>query len=115
MIARWTSFAVGLALLLAPLVLGYGEVGPILHDVAVGLLVCIGTVAAIEWAPARYALAAPAAWLVWTGRGATEPAAGVAEMTAGAALLVLAFVPGARAVPRLGRVGREDRPDHARA
>lgn len=112
MIARWTSFAVGLALLLAPLVLGYREVGAILHDVAVGMLVCIATVAAIEWPPARFALAAPAAWLIWTGRGASEPAAAVAEMTAGAALLVLTLVPGARAVPRLGR---EDRPGHARA
>jgi hypothetical protein len=106
MYARWGSFAVGLGLMLAPLVLGYGSFEPILQDVAMGLLVCIATVAALEWPPARFALALPAAWLVWSGRGARDPAAAIAELGAGALLLALALVPSERLVPRLGRDAR---------
>ena len=47
MLARWTSFSLGLGLVLSPLFLGYAEVGAILRDVALGLLVCIATLAAL--------------------------------------------------------------------
>jgi len=103
MYARWTSFAIGLGLMLAPLVLGYGSVARILHDVAMGVLVCIATLAALEWPLARYVLAAPAAWLLLAGRGARDPAAAVAELAAGVLLLVLAAVPSARFAPPLRR------------
>ncbi len=109
MYARWTTFALGLWLMLAPLVLGYGAVAPILHDVAVGLLVCILTLAALEWPAARFALGAPAIWLVVASRLAGDRAAAATELTTGGLLLVLALVPSARLVPRLrpprGRAG----------
>ncbi len=98
--ARWGSFAIGVALLLAPLVLGYGSAGAILHDVTMGLLVAIGALAALEWPRARFVMAAPAAWLVQTGRGAQDARAAAAELAAGALLLVLALVPSGRRVPR---------------
>ncbi len=101
MYARWASFGLGLWLILAPLVLGYRSVGPILHDVAMGLLVCILTLAALEWPGARFALAAPALWLVVAGRASADRYASAAELAAGALLLVLALVPSARVVPRL--------------
>jgi hypothetical protein len=103
MYARWGSFAVGLGLILAPAVLGYGSIGPILHDVSMGLLVCIATLAALEWPHARFALAAPALWLVWTGSTTADRAAAYAEIAAGALLVALALVPSARLLPRLGR------------
>lgn len=99
--ARWASFAVGLGLLLAPVVLGYGSAGAILHDVAVGLLVCIGSLAALEWPRARFLLGAPALWLVHVGRGSADARAAATEIGAGAVLLALALVPSRR------RVGRE--------
>lgn len=109
MYARWASFAVGLWLMLAPLVLGYGTPGPILHDVAMGLLVCVATLAALEWPRARFALAGPALWLVVTARDSADRAAAVGELSAGVLLVVLALVPSGRLVPRLppppGRAG----------
>jgi hypothetical protein len=102
MYARWGSFAVGLGLILAPLVLGYREVASILHAVAIGLLVCIATLAAIEWPVARFALVAPALWLLWTGRaGGGTTAERLAGLAAGALLLVLTLVPGGRPAPRM--------------
>ena len=95
MYARWASFAIGMWLLLAPLLLGYGEYGAILHDVALGLLVCIATLAALDWPPFRFALALPAAWLLYAGRAA-DGAAAVTEVVCGAALLLLVAVPSAR-------------------
>jgi hypothetical protein len=103
MYARWGSFAIGMGLILAPLALGYDSVGPILHDIALGLLVCVATVAALEWPAARFALTAPALWLVWTGRASADRAAAIAEIVSGALLLVLALVPSARLASRLGR------------
>jgi len=100
MAARWTSFGVGLWLALAPLVLGYGAVGPILHGVAVGLLVCILTLAALEWPPARFALVAPALWLVATAHLSSDAAARTVELGAGVALAAASLVPSARLVPR---------------
>jgi hypothetical protein len=96
MVARWSSFGVGLGLMLAPLALGYGSVGPILHDVAMGMLVCVATLAALEWPRARFALAAPALWLLVAGRAAPERQAATAELLAGALLLLLSAVPSAR-------------------
>lgn len=100
MTARWGSFAIGLGLVLAPLLLGYGSARAIVHDVAMGVLVCAATLAALEWPRARFALAAPALWLLATGRGSPDRAAAVAELGAGVLLLALAFVPSARRVPR---------------
>jgi hypothetical protein len=98
--ARWGSFAIGLGLMLAPLLLGYDAPGAVVHDVAVGLLVCIATLAALEWPRARFAMAAPAAWLVAAGRCSGDGGAAAAELTAGGLLLALALVPSARRVPR---------------
>jgi hypothetical protein len=98
--ARWGSFGIGLGLMLAPLVLGYGTPGVVLHDVAMGLLVCVATLAALEWPRARFAMAAPALWLVATGRTSGDATAGATELTAGGLLLALALVPSARRVPR---------------
>ena len=101
MYARWASFGLGVWLMLAPLVLGYRAVAPILHDVAMGLLVCIHTLAALEWPAARFALGAPALWHVVAGRASADRAAAAAELSAGVLLLVLALVPSARLVPRI--------------
>ncbi len=95
MYARWASFAIGLALMLAPLVLGYGSVARILHDVAMGALVCIATLSALEWPLARLVVVAPAVWLLLAGRAAPEAGAAVAELASGVLLLVLAAVPSA--------------------
>ena len=102
MYARWGSFGVGMALVLAPLTLGYTALGAILHDVAMGLLVCIATLGALDWPPLRYALAAPALWLLWIGRGAGDPRAAAAEVLAGALLLLLAPIPNARRAAPVG-------------
>jgi hypothetical protein len=102
MYARWSTFGFGMGLVLAPLLLGYQDVTAILQDVAIGLLICIATLAALEWPPARFGIALPAAWLVWSGRGSADPAAAVAELVAGTALLALAAFPSARLLPRVG-------------
>jgi hypothetical protein len=100
MAARWGSFAIGLALMLAPLVLGYGSAGAVVHDVAMGLLVCVATLAALEWPRARYAMGLPALWLLAAGRASGDGTAAAAEITAGGLLLALALVPSPRRVPR---------------
>ena len=105
MYARWASFEIGMWLLLAPLVLGYAEFGAVLHDVALGLLVCIATLAALEWPPFRFAMALPAAWLLFAGRAAGG-AAGVTEIACGVALLVLVAIPSGRRLPRPAEPGR---------
>jgi hypothetical protein len=94
--ARWCSFGIGLGLVFAPLVLGYGSAGAILHDVAVGLLVCVATLAALEWPRARFVTAAPAVWLLASAHGADDGAATFAEGAAGLLLAVLTLVPSAR-------------------
>jgi hypothetical protein len=104
--ARWSSFSIGLALMLAPLVLGYRSAGGILHDVAMGLLVSIATLAALEWPRARFAMAPPALWLLEVGRGSADPRARAAEITAGALLLALTLVPSSRRVPRTAPLAR---------
>ncbi len=113
MYARWGSFAVGLALVLAPLVVGYRSVAPILHDVVMGSLVCIATLAALEWPRARFALAAPGLWLVAFAPGGPERTAALVDLVAGALLLVLAPIPGRRVGRRV--LEPEARRDRARA
>jgi hypothetical protein len=97
--ARWASFAIGFWLLVAPLVLGHRDVAAVLHDVALGLLVCVGALAAMEWPQARFALAAPGAWLVVAGKalGWGDGLVAANELAAGAAVLLLALVPQGRA------------------
>jgi hypothetical protein len=95
MYARWGSFGVGVALMLSPLVLGYGSVALILHDVAMGALACIATLAALEWPRARFALAAPGLWLVAFAPSAPERAATAADLVAGSLLLALSAIPSA--------------------
>ncbi len=107
MYARWGTFAVGMGLVLAPLLLGYHEVGPILHDVTMGVLACVLTLAALELPALRFLNLLPAAWLVWTGHRADDPAATQAEMALGVLLLVAALVPRARVAPRLSAAERE--------
>jgi hypothetical protein len=98
--ARWATFGVGIGLLLAPLVLGYDEVAPILHDVAMGVLVCVATLAALGRPRARFVMGAPAGWLLLAGREAASPAVAAVELGSGALLLVLAVFPSARLAPR---------------
>jgi hypothetical protein len=100
--ARWGSFAIGMALMFWPLAVGYGSPGPVVHDVAMGLLVCIATLAALEWPRARFAMAAPALWLVAAGRTSGDGAASAAEIGAGGLLLALALVPSPRRAYRRG-------------
>ena len=90
----------GLGLVLAPLVLGYGSAAPILHDVAMGSLVCITTLAALERPRARFLLALPALWLVASSPSSSDPAAAAFDLGAGAILLLLTAVPSARLAPR---------------
>jgi hypothetical protein len=93
--ARWASFAIGLWLLLAPLVLGYPTVRAVLHDVTLGTVVCATVLAAMEWPPARFAIALLAAWLLTAantlGWGSRTVIAN--ELAAGVALLLLSLVP----------------------
>jgi hypothetical protein len=100
MYARWVSFGIGLAVMLAPLAVGYHAPGPILQDVGIGLLACIATLAALEWPAFRFALALPASWLLLSGRGADRLAVAVIEISSGTALLLLAGVPSARRLSR---------------
>jgi hypothetical protein len=100
MAARWATFGIGLWLMLAPLVLGYGAIAPVLHGVAIGLLVCILTLAALEWPGARYVVAAPAAWLVATAHLSADAAAAAVELVSGLLLGGLTLVPSARLAPR---------------
>lgn len=100
MLARWGTFAVGLGLVAAPLVVGYGAPGPILHHVALGLLVCVTTLVALEWPPARFLALGPAIWMAWSARSGQEPRAAAVELVAAVALAALALVPAPRLAPR---------------
>jgi hypothetical protein len=112
--ARWGSFAIGLALILAPLVLGYRTAGAILHDVAMGLLVAIGALAALEWPRARFAMALPALWLWQAGRRTEDAHAAAAELVAGTLLLALCLVPSGRRVPRAAPLAQRGEVNEAR-
>ncbi|HTT71191.1 MAG TPA: hypothetical protein VMG32_08195 [Anaeromyxobacteraceae bacterium] len=96
--ARWSSFGVGLWLLLAPLVLSYRAPGAVLHDVTLGLVVCVGTLASLEWPLARLLLALPALWLMaaseeiaWGGTVASN------ELACGVTVLLLSLLPSSKA------------------
>jgi hypothetical protein len=101
MAARWASFGVGLWLVFAPLVLGYAAAGAVLHDVALGLVVAIGALAALEWPLARFAQLLPAAWLLGV-RAIGFDGSRVAEnhLATGILLAALAVVPGGRIARR---------------
>jgi len=105
MYARWGTFAIGLGLVLAPLLAGYQDAGAILHDIALGLLVCVITLAALETPSLRFLLLVPAGWLLWTGARAGDPPVARAELLAGALLAVSSLLPRGRLAPRLGRAG----------
>jgi hypothetical protein len=96
--ARWATFAVGLWLILAPLVLGYPTVASVLHEVALGLLVCVAALAAMEWPVARIGLAAPALWLLaaWDAIHWGSRTVAGNELACGLAILALALVPSAK-------------------
>jgi len=106
MYARWATFAVGLGLILVPLVLGYQEVGPTLHDVALGLLVCLLSIAALETPALRYLNALPAGWLVWSGRLFEDSAVGLTELASGVLLIVAVLVPRTRLGSRIEGTAR---------
>jgi hypothetical protein len=86
-------------LLLAPLVLGYGSVAAILKGVAVGTLVCVATLAALDWPRARFGLAGLALWIALDGRGSADGEAATATLVSGAVLFLLSLVPSARRSP----------------
>lgn len=98
MYGRWGTFAVGLGLVLAPLAIGYQQIFPTLHDVAIGLLICILALAALEVPALRFLNALPAVWLVWAGRTAEDPSARLIEVIGGALLVAAALLPRARVV-----------------
>ena len=93
--ARWASFAIGLWLLLAPLLLGYPTVKAVLHDVTLGTLVCAAALAALEWPLARFALGLLAAWILTAANALAWGSRTVIanELAAGVALLLLSLVP----------------------
>ena len=102
MVARWSSFAAGLWLMIAPLVLGHGTAAAVLHDVALGLLVCVASLAALEWPSARFALIGPAAWLVTAPRAMSwdQPAVEANQLALGVVVGVLAVLPSRRLLRR---------------
>jgi hypothetical protein len=102
MVARWSSFAAGLWLMFAPLVLGHSTAAAVLHDVALGLLVCVASLAALEWPGARYALLAPAVWLLTAPRAMSweQPIVEANQLALGIAVAVLAVVPSGRLLRR---------------
>jgi hypothetical protein len=97
--ARWASFVVGLWLMLAPLVVGYPTVASVLHEIALGLLVCVGALAAMEWPLARIGLAVPGLWLLtaWDAIDWGSRAVAGNELACGLAILALALVPSGKA------------------
>jgi hypothetical protein len=109
--ARWASFAVGLWLVLAPLALGHRTAAAVLHDVAVGLAVCLAALAALDWPPARFASLLPAAWLALgaPALGLEGGAVRANHLAAAAALALLALVPSGRLLRR-ARVARAPGP-----
>lgn len=96
--ARWASFAVGLWLIIAPLALGYPTAAPVLHDVALGLLVSVCALAAMEAPLARIGLAVPAVWLLaaWDAVDWGSRTVSANELACGVATLALALVPSAK-------------------
>jgi hypothetical protein len=100
--ARWGSFALGVWLVFAPLLLGYPSAAAVLHDVAIGLLVAVGALAALEWPLARFAQLVPAAWLIGVrGVGGETRTIAANHLAAGVLLAALAVVPSGRLVRRV--------------
>jgi hypothetical protein len=97
--ARWASFVIGLWLIIAPLALGYPTAASVLHDIALGLLVCVGALASMEWPLARIGLAIPAVWLLaaWDAIDWGSRAVAANELACGVATLALALVPSGKA------------------
>jgi hypothetical protein len=96
--ARWASFAVGLWLILAPLALGYPSVASVLHDIALGLLVSVGALAAMEWPAARITLVVPGLWLLaaWDAIDWGSSTVAANELACGVAIPALALVPSSK-------------------
>jgi hypothetical protein len=90
---RWGTFVIGLGLLLAPLFLGYASAASILRDVSFGTLVCVTTLAALQWPRVRLVNALAAIWLFSLGRSAGDGRTSAVEITAGALLLALSLMP----------------------
>lgn len=86
----------------APLVLGHATAAAVLHDVALGLLVSVASLAALEWPAARYSLLAPATWLLTAPRAMSwqQPAVEVNQVALGVAVAILAVVPSGRLLRR---------------
>jgi hypothetical protein len=106
MVARWGSFALGLWLVFAPLVLGYSSAGAVLHDVALGLLVSVGALAALEWPLARFTQLLPAAWLLGVRPLGFEPSALTPNhLATGVFLALLAVIPSSRLARRAAVAG----------
>lgn len=101
---RWVSFGLGMWLILAPLFFGYDQVAAILHDVALGLIVCVVALAAIERPVIRFLVAAPGIWLLCAqqllqfGRAASRT-----EIAVGILLMIIAPLPA-------GRMAQQQRP-----
>ena len=99
--AAWGTFATGLGLLLAPLALGYSSAGAILRDVSAGMLVCVASLAALQWAGARIVLGVAALGLLHSGWRTGDIRTAAAELVAGVLVLALALLPRRRRVPPL--------------
>jgi hypothetical protein len=102
MVARWTCFAAGIWLMLAPLVLGHPTVGLVLHDVCLGTLISALALASFRWPLARRAAILPAAWLLaapsvvaWGSALANR-----SQRIAGLVLLLAGLAPSPRPVRR---------------
>ncbi len=98
---RWSPFAVGLGLLVAPLAAGYASAAAIIRDVAVATLVCVTALAAVQWPRVRAVQVLAAAWLVLSAQRTLDARASTVELAAGALLLVAALLPRRRRVPAL--------------
>src|SRR5687767_2465623 len=95
MFPMWATLCVGIWLLMAPLILGYQALTPILHDALAGLVVCLAALAASQWPRARLALAIPGLWLVVAPRvlGHGQADATATEVASGLAVTVLMLLP----------------------
>ncbi|HEX7487937.1 MAG TPA: hypothetical protein VF341_03480 [Anaeromyxobacteraceae bacterium] len=69
-----------------------------LHDIALGTIVCAAALAALEWPLARLALALMAVWLLFAANalGWSSRTVVANELAAGVALLLLSLVPGGK-------------------
>jgi hypothetical protein len=96
MAARWGTFAIGLGLLLAPLVAGYASAAAILQDVSVGTLVCVAALAALQWPRVRAVNLLAALYLAYSARRTADARAAGVDLAAAALLLGVSLLPRAR-------------------